>query len=67
MVGKSVIISLFVLIMIAADGLQARSFYLHPFGSDGGKGTLDSPWRTLDRLKAAAPCAGDSIFLFGGA
>lgn len=54
-------------LLLPAMALPARGteFYVSPAGSDGGAGTLQSPFATVQRAQeAAAP--GDTVFIRGG-
>lgn len=49
---------------------RAATYFLSPTGADSNPGTIDRPWRTLDRLQDALNAsvikAGDTIYFRGG-
>ena len=55
------------LLMIGADMLSGRDYYLSPEGSDAYVGSRRAPWRSIERLNNAGVRPGDAVYLQGGA
>ncbi|MDX2153310.1 MAG: right-handed parallel beta-helix repeat-containing protein [Bryobacteraceae bacterium] len=43
-----------------------RDYFVSPRGDDGGPGSAEAPWRTLERVRKASFAPGDRILLEGG-
>lgn len=60
----SLIFTLFALIMADATAAVKR-YYVATNGTDGGKGTIDAPFRTI-KYAASRAVAGDTVLIKGG-
>lgn len=56
------------LLPLLSLGAEAATYFLSPTGNDANAGTIDKPWRTLDRLQTAQTTLrpGDTVFFRGG-
>jgi len=45
---------------------KGNTYYLNTNGNDSNKGTLDNPWKTIDKLNSITLGAGDTVFFQGG-
>ncbi len=53
------------LLLLAAPSVRAAAFYVSTSGSDANAGTVDAPWRTIQKAAdSAAP--GSTVFIRGG-
>lgn len=52
---------------VTSDKGQGKSYYVSPAGDNHNPGSLNKPWKSLDKINNSDFNPGDSIFLLGGA
>lgn len=45
---------------------KGNTYYLNTNGNDSNKGTLDNPWKTIEKLNSIKLSAGDAVFFQAG-
>jgi len=66
---KILLFTFFILILFISscmDKSTMREFYLSPSGNDSASGSIQNPWKSIDRLNSEILHSGDRIFFEGG-
>ncbi len=51
---------------IGIDSADSRAYYVSAAGSDNNDGSLNRPWRSVDKINTLQLLPGDTVFLKGG-